>query len=184
MLFATYGAPPAQPRQANPLLIILGVCGGCALLVIVGFVGLGIWGVNATKGLMGGAFQMPITAKAFVNALENHNYTKAATLVDPSEQGTLTAEKIQSMEEQAESKLGKIQPSSYSPTSPGGNPVTGPGGQGHYIEYVYQIPLTFQKGTATMTLRFRSADIGNGQDISKMKLSGKVTGLKIQPDSP
>ena len=183
MLFATYGAPPNQPRQTNPLLIVLGVCGGCALLVVIGFVALGVWGVNATKGLMGGAIQMPQTAKSFVTALEGHNYAKCASLVDPTAQSTLTADKIKSMEEQVESKLGPIQTSNFSPTSPMTNTIPGPSGKPQYIEYIYQVPLQYKKGSGTLTLRFRSADLGNGQDISKMKLSGKVTGMKIQPDS-
>jgi hypothetical protein len=182
MLFATYGAPAPQ-KSSNPLVIILGVCGGCVLLVIIGVGVLVATGYNMTKGLIGGAVKMPQTASTFVKAIETHNYTKAASLVDPSSSATLSSDKIQAIVEQAEKKYGPIQQTQYLPSQPLQQTLPGPSGRPQFIEYAYHIPLSFQKGSATGILKFRSEDMGSGQDVSKMKLSGNVTGFKIQGDS-
>jgi hypothetical protein len=186
MLFATYGAP-SPPRGKNPLVIILGVCGGCVLLVIIGVVVMSVIAAKTFKNVFGGAVEMTKTMPAFLSDLKTHNYKGAANLVDPSAQGRLTEAKIKSIEDNVEKKLGKLQ--SY-PQSPGGqtvNKVAAPGESSanpSIVEYVYTYPLTYQKGTATATFKFLfDASGAKTGDMSKMKLSGKVTDFKLQQDS-
>ena len=108
MLFASYGAP-APPRGKNPLLIVLGVCGGCVVLVIIGVVIMGALAAKTFSGLGQGIVKMTQTMPQFLGDLQTHNYSAAEGLVDPSAQDTLTAGKIKSMEEAVETKLGPLQ---------------------------------------------------------------------------
>jgi hypothetical protein len=181
MLFASYGAP-APPRGKNPLVIILGVCGGCVLLIVIGVVIFGVFIGQKVGGIMGGAMRVPVTTQSFVRALESHNYTAAAALVDPSAKSTLNAATIKAMEDQAEKKLGPIQKVAYSPGQPMQKVVPGSNGALQSMELTYQIPLRFQKGDATATITFASAPGGDGA-LSGAKLSGLVTGFKLHPDS-
>jgi hypothetical protein len=186
MLFATYGAPAPQ-KSSNPLVIVLGVCGGCVLLVIIGVVVMGVVTANAFKGVIGGTVAMTKTMPAFLEDLKNHDYSSAASLVDPSAQATLTESKIKSMEESVEKKLGKLQSYPRQFSSQSQNTMTSPGnagGKATMVEYVYTYPLTYEKGTATATFKFLlDASGAQGGDFSKMKLSGKVTDFKLEPDS-
>ena len=186
MLFATYGAP-APPRGKNPVVIILGVCGGCVLLVVIGFVVMGVIGANMFKNVIGGTVQMTKSMPSFLNDVKAHQYSAAASLVDPSAQATLTEAKIKSIEEGIEKKLGKLQsfPTSFSGQTV--NKIAAPGdmpGSPSMVEYVYTYPLTYQKGNATATFKFLfDASGAKSGDFSKMKMSGKVTGFKIDRDS-
>ena len=186
MHFATYGAP-SPPRGKNPLVIILGVCGGCVLLVIIGVVIFGVVIGNAVKGVVGGAVAMTKTMPQFLSDLKSHNYSAAANLVDPSAQNRLTEDKIRAMEEAVEKKLGKMKsyPASFSGQSV--NKVAAPGdspASPSIVEYVYTYPVTYEKGAAVATFKFLlDASGAKGGDMSKMKMSGKVTDFKIQPDT-
>jgi len=186
MLFATYGAPAPQ-KSSNPLVIILGVCGGCVLLVVIGVVVMGVIGVNAFKGVTGGIVTMTKTMPEFLGDLKSHNYSGAASLVDPSAQSNLSESKIKAMEESVEKKLGKLESYPRQFSSQSQNTMTTPGsggGKATMVEYVYTYPLTYEKGTATATFKFLlDASGAQGGDFSKMKLSGKVTDFKLQPDS-
>jgi hypothetical protein len=185
MLFATYGAP-SPPKGKNPLVIILGVCGGCVLLVIIGVVIMVFAGANMFKGIIGGAVQTPETTRKFVTAIENHDYTSAAAQVEPSAQGTFNAAKIRSVEEQVEKKLGPVQPGPVTPAGPASNTIPGPNGKPQYMEYVYSIPIRYKKGTAIAAIHFRSDDLSglsDMRDISKIKIPGKLTSFKITPDT-
>jgi len=185
MLFATYGAP-SPPRGKNPLVIILGVCGGCVLLVVIGVVVMGWWTANAFKGIIAGAVEGPETTRKFVTAIENHDYDTAAAQVDPSVQSTITAAKIKAAEEQVEKKLGAVQPARVTPTGPSSQQIPGPNGKPKYMEYVYSIPVRYEKGTATVSIHFRSNDmstISDMKDISKIKIPSKLTSFKITPDT-
>jgi hypothetical protein len=187
MLFATYGAP-TPPRSTNPLVIILGVCGGCVLLVVIGVIVITVIGANALKNVTGGVVTMTKTMPEFLGDLKSHNYSGAANLVDPTAQATLTEAKIKSMEEAVEKKLGKLQSYPRQFSSQSQNTKTSPGaagGKATIIEYVYTYPLTYEKGTATATFKFLlDASGAQGGDISKMKLSGKVTDFNLTPDTP
>jgi hypothetical protein len=178
VLLATYGAP--APRGNNPLVIILGVCGGCVLLLAIAVAVMVYAGYNMSKGLIGGAMKMPQTSLAFTKAIESHNYSRAAALVDPAYRSELPASKIQAIIEKEEHKLGPIQASGFTPSAPLTNQIAGPNGRPQFIEYSYQIPLRFKNGSATGVLKFRSVPMGAVPDISKMKLSGDVTGFSIQ----
>ena len=183
MLFATYGAP-SPPRGKNPLVIVLGVCGGCVLLVIIGVVIMGALAAKTFSGITAGAVTMTKTMPAFLAHLKAHNYKGAESLVDPSVQGTLSSDKIQSMEEAVEKKLGPLQSYPTRFTSQSTNQIAGPSGQATKVEYIYGYPVTYKKGTATATFKFLfDASGAQGGDLSKMKLSGKVTDFKLQPDS-
>ena len=183
MLFASYGAPEPS-RGKNPLLIVLGVCGGCVVLVIIGVVVMGALAAKTFSGLGTGIVKMTQTMPQFLGDLQTHNYRAAENLVDPSAQDTLTAAKIQSMEEAVEKKLGPLQSYPAKFSSQAQNQIAGPGGQATKVEYVYTYPLTYQKGTATATFKFLLDASGAASgDLSKMKLSGKVTGFKLEPES-
>ena len=117
MIFSTYGAP-SPPRGKNPLVIILGVCGGCVLIVVIAVVVMGVMGANAFKGIIGGAMEGPETTRKFVTAIESHDYTTAAAQVAPSAQATFTEAKIKAEVEKVEKKLGPVEPAKVMPTGP------------------------------------------------------------------
>lgn len=185
MLFATYGAP-APPRGKNPLLIVLGVCGGCVLLVIIGVVVMGAIGVNMLKGVTSGAMDMVKNMPAFLSDLKAHDYTSAEALVDPAAQDKLTADKLKSMEESMEKKLGPMESFGTRPIQKSQNQVSAPGsnGQPTTIEQFYTMPVKYKKGNATATFKF-VIDMTAAQkgDLSKMKMSGKINDFKLSPDS-
>ncbi len=186
MLFAAYGAP-APPRGKNPLLIVLGVCGGCVLLIVIGVVIMAVVIAPTVKGLAGGMVKMTQTMPAFLADLKSHDYKSAASLIDPSAQGRLTESKIRSMEESVEKKLGKMQSYGTAFSSTEQRKVSAPGdttGQISMVEYIYSYPVTYQKGSATATFKFLfDASGAKTGDLSKMKISGKVTDFSIQADS-
>lgn len=185
MLLATYGAP-SPPRGKNPLVIILGVCGGCVLIVVIAVVVMGVMGANMFKGIIGGAMQSQETTRKFVSALESHDYSTASAQFGPSASGTYTSAKLKSMEEQIEKKLGPIQTATVSSYAPTTNTIPGPNGKPQYMEYVYTVPLRFQKGNAMASIHYRSDDLSGAndmRDISKMKIPGKITSFKLSQDS-
>ena len=148
MLLATYGAP-TPPRGKSPLVIILGVCGGCVLLVVIAFAIMFVAGANMFKGIIGGAVQTPEATRKFLTAIETHDYTTAAAQIEPSARGTWTAAKIKAVEENLEKKLGPVQPTSMRQLAPASNTIPGPNGKPQYMEYVYTVPMQYKKGTAT-----------------------------------
>lgn len=186
MLFATYGAP-SPPRGKNPLLIVLGVCGGCVLLVIIGVVVMAVLGVNMFKGIATGAVEMTKTMPAFLADLKAHDYNGCESLVDPSAKSTLTASKIRSMEEGVEKKLGKLKSYPTRPSDQGTKQISSPGdpsARASIVEYIYTYPLTYEKGSATATFKFMfDASGARNGDFSKMKMSGKVTDFTLKPGS-
>lgn len=175
MLFATY-PPAAPPRKSNPWLIILGVCGGGCVLVVIAAVVIGVILTKQMGGMMNGAVQMPV----FVMQVQKHQYTKAAKTVAPSAQATLTADKLQAIEEKIEAQLGPPV-TTASPRMMGSDSNTSPGadGQPKSIELIYRLELKYQKGSATAFVTLKS----NG----KTMLPDGITGLKIEksasPDS-
>lgn len=184
MLFASYGAP-APPRGKNPLLIVLGVCGGCVVLVVIGGVIMVVAGAKMFKGIISGAIETPQTTRKFVTALQSHDWATAQAQVAPSAQSTITVEKIQAAEEQIEKKLGPVKPMSQFSTQPVTNTIPGPNGKPQYMEYVYNVPMRYEKGTATVSIHFRSDDLSSmntSGDISKIKIPGKLTSFKITSD--
>ena len=184
MLFSTY-TPPPPPQKNNTLVVVLGVCGGCALLVVIGVVVfVAMAGTKLKKGfemiggMTKGVMQIQKTMPAFCEDLKAHSYSSAESLVDPDYKDKLNEAKIQQIVEQAESKLGKLQSytvdASKQPTTNSEAGTDSKGDKMPMIEYVYSVPLTFEKGTATAKLHFKSNDMS--------KLSGLVTGLEIGSD--
>ncbi|HLK56635.1 MAG TPA: DUF3887 domain-containing protein [Chthonomonadaceae bacterium] len=166
-----------QPqRQSNPWLIVLGVCGGCALLGIIAVVVLGAIGINKSKDLIKGAQAMEVNMPKFLTDLKSKDYASAAALVDPSAQDKLSADKIQALEESVEKQLGALKSYPPKPTNtesttipdPSGKPTAG-------AEWKFSYKLTYEKGTATATFAFKTTDVFHP--------SGLVTDFKIQPDN-
>lgn len=164
-------------KNKNPLLIVLGVCGGCVLLGIIAVAILFAMGYNKSKNLVKGSIAMAQNMPIFLNDLKVKNYDGAESLVDPSAQSTLSAAKIQKIEEAVEKKLGPMQSYSQTASSSTNNTTTNPGAPGKMpaIEYVFTYPITYKKGTATATFKFNSKDM--------MNPSGKVTEFTLEPDS-
>ena len=181
MLFATYNAP-APPRQNNILLIVLGVCGGCCLLVVIAgaifmfTIGNKVKkGFGAVGGIFSGAMTMSKTMPVFLTHLKAHDYKSAAALVDTDYQTTLSADKIKAIEEKVEKTLGPLQSFPTSPTGQTSNTSASPSGKElQSMEYVYTYQMTYKKGTATATFHFKAKDMS--------KFSGLVTDFKIEPD--
>src|SRR5262249_15399436 len=101
MLLSVYPAPPPPKRGANPLLIVLGVCGGCCLLGIIALVAIGIFGVNKAK-------QMDKSASLFLADLRDHKYAEARALLSPDGQAGLSESDLKAQEEQLEANLGPL----------------------------------------------------------------------------
>lgn len=176
MLLSVYNAPPPAPQKSsNPMMIILGVCGGGCLLAIVVIGILAYMGYQKGKGLINGSIAMTQNMPKFLNDLKNHDYPAAASLVDPESQQTLTADKIKAMEEGVEAKLGPLQSISTSPSGSSNNNSPGADGQPKSMEFQYRYKLTYEKGKATAHFTFRTND--------PLKLSGLVSDFKIEPDS-
>src|SRR5437868_2976577 len=108
MLFAAYTPPsgysPAPPRRStNPVLIVLGVCGGCALLAVIAVVVFGFW-VNAKAGPF---LKRTITAAQLSTDLQMHKYNNATKLLAPEAQQTYSAETLRKKIESLEKKYGR-----------------------------------------------------------------------------
>lgn len=179
MLFATYGAPPAQPKQSNPLPIILGVCGGGCLLLVIGAViffavvfNASKGFINSGKGFINGAANMPV----FLMNVQQHNYTKASSLVEPSSRETLSADKLKAMEEKVEKQLGPPDTSTAPKmTGSGSDTNTGPNGQPQSMNLVYKFSMKYKKGTATASISLKSKKAGSFPE--------GISDFTIEPDS-
>ena len=174
MLLSTYTAPP-PPKNSNPLMIVLGVCGGGCVLVIIAVVVLGFFAYQKSKGLINGTIAMTQNMPKFANDLKGHDYTSAAALVDPDAQSTLNADAIRSIEEGIESKLGPMKSVGAAVSGSNTKNNRGTSGQPQSLEFQYQYPFTYEKGTATAFFTFRTND--------PLKLSGLISDFKIVPDS-
>jgi hypothetical protein len=174
MLLSVYNAPPPPKQGTNPLFIVLGVCGGGCLLVVIVFAILGIVGYNKGKDLINASIAMQQNMPKFLNAVKSHDYNAAAALVDPQAKQTLTAEKIQSIEEEAEAKLGSLQSIGQSSSGSDTNNETGPNGQLKRMDFIFRYKLTYQKGSATAKFTFSATD--------PLHPSGLVSDFKIEPN--
>jgi hypothetical protein len=159
-------------QKKNPLLIVLGVCGGCVLLsVIIGGI-LVATVFHKGKGMIAGFGNMTQNMPKFMTDLQSKNYSGAAALIDPSVRAKLSADKIQHMEEAVEKKLGPLQSFSQQPIPV--NTETPPG-EVTTVVYEYQYTLRYQKGTAEARLKFK---LQNGPGAS-----GFITGFTLEPDA-
>jgi len=165
-----------QPMQQkkNPLLIVLAVCGGCALLAIIVGVILSVTVMRKGKGLFTGFAGMTQNMPAFMIDLQSKNYTGAAALIDPSARSTFSADKIQQMEEAVEKKLGPLQSFRPTPALVSNDSQTEVGGSAPVLVYVYQYTLVYQKGVARANLTFKLHN--NAQD------GGLVSDFTLAPD--
>jgi len=185
MLFATYGAP-SPPKNNNPLVIILSVCGGCVLLVGIGIFASVMWAKNTFGGITQAILEIPKTSQRFATAVENHDWSTAADQVDPSAKGTITAAKIEAAEMAVEAKLGPVEPTAVEAPTPVQSPVQKGSGQPKYLEYTCSIPVKYKKGSATLAIHFKSGDLSgitSFNDMSKMKIPTKLTSFKISTDN-
>src|SRR5436190_23124504 len=102
-----------QPqRQTNPWMIVLGVCGGCVFLVLLGIGGCSYMALRAAKPIMstiGVMGEMMTNSQTFMTHLKTHNYSAAEQLLNPECQTRLPAEKLQSLAENIEKKLGPME---------------------------------------------------------------------------
>jgi len=157
-------------RQKNPLLIVLGACGGCLLVGIIAFaVVIGI-GWNKSKGAFNGIVGMAASMPVFLKDLKVKNYNGAAALIEPASQERLSSAKIQKLEETVEKKYGPLK--SYS-QQPNYRTSSQPGTESGQIsvEYDYDYVMTYEKGTATATFRFVIPDLRHP--------SGKITDFTL-----
>ena len=179
MLFSTY-TPPPPPQKNNTLAWVLGICGGCVLLIVIG---IGVVALTAGKQISkaisvgttvgSGAVKMAKSMPVFLGNLKDHDYASAASQVDPASKETLSEEKIKAIEEKMESKLGKLKsfPKQFSQQSQNTTPPLSkdelPG-----IEYIYSYALQYEKGPATATFHFKTKDMS--------KFTGMVTKFTIE----
>lgn len=162
-------------QRKNPLLIVLGICGGCVLIGVIAVVIMGYMGYNKGKDLFSGTVQMATSMPKFMTDLQSKNYSAAASLADPAAPDALTASKLQKMEEAMEKKLGPMQGFSQQPSGQNQNTTTDPRtGQPKGMEFIYSYKVNYKKGTATATFDFKSEDY--------LHPSGRITSFKLEPD--
>jgi hypothetical protein len=108
MLFAAYPSPsgyaPPPKRSANPLLIVLGVCGGCALVAVVATV----IGFVFLKNKAGAFLGRTIVAAQFAAMLQGHQYDRAETFLAPQEQQTWPVDALRKKLSALEAKNGSL----------------------------------------------------------------------------
>ena len=179
MIFSTYTPPP--PQKSNALAWVLGICGGCALLAIIVVAVVAVTmgkqiskGVSAIGNVGSGVMKMATAMPKFLGDLKSHDYASASDMVDPEYKSKLTEAKLKAMEEKVEKKLGKMKSFSSEPPTPSSNSSGAPGSGTLGLEYIYAYPVTYEKGTATITFHFKSKDFS--------KFSGLVTDLSIVED--
>lgn len=111
-----YGVPPAQPpkRSLRWLWITLGIVGGIILLSCIGCGILFATGFSLIKNTV----QPAVIATQYYQALQQHDYTKAYSYLDPNitaQGGALTQNLFTQGAQAAEALKGPI--SSYTPSS-------------------------------------------------------------------
>jgi hypothetical protein len=158
-------------QRKNPVLIVLGVCGGCLAIMRVGGIIMYFTFGKTFKGAVGMGMNMP----KFMTAMKNHNYAEAESLVDPASQQTLTEAKLQKMEEAVEKQLGPLQSVPASQPAMEQSFTPGPNGQPQGIVYTYHYTISYEKGTATATFKFKSDNV--------MNLSSLVHDFKLEADN-
>jgi len=109
MLFSIYpeGGPPRQSGP-NPVFIVLGACGGCALLIVLGFIALTLVVYNKSKGMVQAFMQQPKQAQLFLEDLKAHRYAEADALLSPQAQQERPEEALQKLEENTEKRFGSL----------------------------------------------------------------------------
>jgi hypothetical protein len=175
IMAVTFERGTGMQQKKNPLLIVLAVCGGCVLVGIIIGVILVATVFRKGKGMFNGLANMSQNMPKFMMDLQSKNYSAAAALVDPSERVSLSAEKIQHMEEGVEKKLGPMQSFTQQPMPISTNSESSTPGVMPTIVYVYQYKLTYQKGTATADLKVKLQN--NSQT------SGYISGFTLEPDA-
>ena len=160
-------------RQKNPLLIVLGVCGGCVLIGIIVFAVLAAIGMKKGGGMISGIKDMVKNPPIFLADLKAHNYLGAAAMIDPETRKTISAEKLQHLEEAAEKKMGPLQSFPQTFDSQSTNQELSQSGELPTAEYIYKYTLTYKKGTAVATFKFKSKDV--------MHMTGMITDFTLEP---
>lgn len=185
MLLTTLGGPPPSTGKNKTTVVILSVCGGCAVLSLIAVIVFGFLAARVMKSAgsaISGMMTITTTMPAFLNDLQNHDYTACESMIDPSAKERLSAAKIKSMEEAMEKKLGKLQSFSASGTNSGKTTRRrGAGGKTVESEIEYSYPLTYEKGTATATFKFVMSTEGGSAEPS-IKMSGKIADFTLVAD--
>jgi hypothetical protein len=159
MLFAAFPSPtgyaPPPRRNTNPLLIVLGVCGGCALIGVIALVIIGVV-----------SFKQPFTQRIvatgqFMAAIKTHNYTAAETQLAGEARTNYPASKLQQIEDGLEQKYGPLENFLQA-----GVDMSDQHNPNSLSQISYN--LRYQNGKSTITLNFN----GDGQQ------TGKITGLE------
>src|SRR5579871_1557574 len=162
-----------MPRR-SPVFVLLGVCfGSIAIGIIVYFIVDAI-NYSKTRDLNQGVTLIETNRRKFLSGLQNHDYLNLAILITPQAQQDLTEAKIRSMEESVEQKLGPLQQISMQPIGIEKDVESGVNGQMKCMDFTFRSKLTYEKGTATATLVFKSRDILNP--------TGLISDFKLSPD--
>jgi hypothetical protein len=160
MLFAAYPGPtgyaPPPKKSANPALIVLGVCGGCILLLVIGGVIGGLY-INHAAGPF---IQRTISAAKFTTNLKLQKYADAEQSLSPQIQQEYNADALQKKVAALEKKYGPMtgvaQVTNVDKSQPDPTKIT-------TISY----NLNFQNGVITLKMTF---DTTPGQEAKIIHL--------------
>lgn len=175
MLFSVYPEGPAPKRGANPLLIVLGICGGCVLLGVLATVALGFFSVRMGSKYLGAFEAQDTAATTFLTYLRDKKYDDAHRMMSPEAQQSFPVDTLTQLAQGAEKKLGKMQSWTQSEEAP--DMQGGSSSKSMVIKHTYSV--TYAKGKAVATFSFHSADPMNpGSVISDFDLQSDKSGTK------
>jgi len=161
MLFASYPSqgytPP--PRSTNPIVIVLGVCGGCAAIAIIAGIAVTMFSMKQPL------FQRSMATGQFIAALTTHKYDAAESQLAAAAQASFPAEKLRKTEEGFEAQYGPYQRFSQS-----GMDITNQRDPNSLSEISYK--LHYQHGSSNITLHFDTTGNGRSNKIAAIEWDG------------
>ena len=154
-----YNGSPTRKR-ASPLVIGLGICGGCGLVAVIIVVALGMWAVTKSKGIIGGIVQQREQPILFFKAIKVHDYAAAENLMSLEGQKALPEDQLKKLCEDTEHKLGPLQGWSSQPEigSSSTDSTSYDDSTTHKESFIKHRPyhIFYQRGIATATFSFTS----------------------------
>jgi hypothetical protein len=194
MLFTVYPQGPPPRSGPNWLLIILGGCGGCAVLVVLATVLLGFWGIRVVQRFSKDFEAQKLSTDAFLTNLQQHRYNDAWSAMTQEGRQAMPVEKLREIAETAEKRLGPMQSWGGAESVNASNDFETGTQTGARRELVvtYRRAVNYKKGKMNAVFTFRGKDALHPETaisefalrpVTQSKTQGDETGKKSEKDT-
>lgn len=163
--------PPPPPPKKSSMPVVLGVCGGCMVLAVIGMVVIGALGYKFGKSTV----QKSVNATLFLAYVKKHRYADAEQRIAPQVRDTYSAARLEEEFGKLEQQDGPLQSwNSASMSQINSDNTASP--------FKMTFTLQYQKGSALLTFTFTGLTGPQANDaliqrLDLQNLGGKSNGF-------